>query len=237
MFNYIVFISKNSEKEIGFLYSVNNIDELRDALVSLKNKFSDYDISNYATHVLNLDKSINEKTLKEYDPYFENITFFDSVELFIREIKGFSAINSIDVASHLLAVSGHKLRPFKLIKTVYYIYADLLEKNNKEPFTSHLEAWDYGPVDPDVYHAYYQDDKLDVYDSLIPKINNNQDLILLKEIDRLARKYKSSFDNIGKNPTHREGTPWKRVFKPVANAKITNESIIRYHHLESINDV
>lgn len=237
MFTYIVFISKNSEKELGFLYSVNNIDELKDVLVSLKNKISYYDISNYATHILNLDKSINEKTLKEYDPYFENVTFFDSIELFIKEIKYCSTINAVDVASHLLMSSDQKLRPFKLIKTVYYIYADLLEKNNKEPFASTLEAWDYGPVDPDVYHAYYQDDKLDGYDSLMPKINNDQDLTLLKEIDKLASKYRNNFDNIGKNPTHREGTPWKRVFKPVSNAKITNDSIIKYHHLEKIDNI
>ena len=219
------------------MYSVNNLNELKESLTSLKSKISGYGVSNYATHVLNLDKPVNEITLKEYDPYFENVIFFDSIEFFVKEIKDFNAINSVDVASHLLVGSGQKLRPFKLIKTVYYIYADLLEKNNQEPFLSHPEAWDYGPVDPDVYHAYYQDEKLNVQDSLISKINTNQDLILLKEIDKLSRKYKSSFDSIGKNPTHNIGTPWQRVFGSVPNAEITNESIIKYHHLEKINDV
>lgn len=124
-------------------------------------------------------------------------------------------INSIEV-DHL-----------KMQKLVYYSQAVHLVLNNKEPlFTQDIEAWQYGPVVPELYAMY----KKYGFDP-IPHVGGSAKLNAkeIESIDLVLSYYgkMSGVDLI--NQTHQE-TPWKSVYVP--NKKhiiITRDSIYNFY--------
>ena len=45
-------------------------------------------------------------------------------------------------------------RPLKLQKLLYFCHGEYLAKNGEELISDHFEAWGYGCVVPEVYHAF-----------------------------------------------------------------------------------
>jgi uncharacterized phage-associated protein len=66
-------------------------------------------------------------------------------------------MNARDVAEFLLRLSdteANDITNLKLQKLVYYVQGFHLAMHGATAFNEPIEAWAYGPVVPDLYHAY-----------------------------------------------------------------------------------
>ena len=66
------------------------------------------------------------------------------------------AMQSIDVANYMIDKWGDKvvLTNLKLNKLVYFAQADSLRLTGAPLFDDEIQAWQYGPVEPEVYHSF-----------------------------------------------------------------------------------
>lgn len=63
----------------------------------------------------------------------------------------------LDVARHIIERCNSQNRSIsnlKLQKILYFVQAEFLVTNNQPCFSEEIEAWDFGPVVPEVYHQY-----------------------------------------------------------------------------------
>ena len=64
---------------------------------------------------------------------------------------------AIDIARYVIYYchqNSYSISNLKLQKLLYFIQAYFLLKKDEECFTDNIEAWDFGPVIPNVYHEY-----------------------------------------------------------------------------------
>jgi len=114
----------------------------------------------------------------------------------------------------------------KLQKLLYFVQAEFLVSTGDPCFNESIEAWDFGPVVPVVYHKYK------VYGSAsIPFINR-------RWIDTISDSAKELIDGIVDECsqysaatlveiTHNQD-PWKDAYQPYSNNVITKRSIKRF---------
>lgn len=127
---------------------------------------------------------------------------------------------------------GRGISNLKLQKLMYFVQAEFLVSTPKNTpcFKDRIEAWDFGPVVPNVYHQY----KLfgsaiipaKMNDVLVPYYENIafEDQLLIDSIVDDASKYTASqLVQI----THNQA-PWKNAYRRGYNNVITNRSILDY---------
>lgn len=116
----------------------------------------------------------------------------------------------------------------KLQKILYFIQAEFLVTKNKPCVYEDIEAWDFGPVVPEVYHKYKifgsanipAPANLMIYDL----ITDNDKQLMNGIIDNCAQYSASTLVEI----THNQ-TPWINAYnKPGYNNVITQDSIKAY---------
>jgi uncharacterized phage-associated protein len=99
----------------------------------------------------------------------------------------------------------------KLQKLLYYSQAVHLVLNNKAPlFPEPIEAWDYGPVVPPVYHEY----KSYGFDIIPPEDEPvNLELNEIRAVDMTLNCFGEMSGPELINQTHGE-PPWKDTYRP-----------------------
>ncbi|MGH6781286.1 MAG: Panacea domain-containing protein, partial [Sphingomonadaceae bacterium] len=119
------------------------------------------------------------------------------------------------VADDILRVAkaqGRALTPLQLMKLTYIAHGYALGTGAGDLFNSRIEAWKYGPVIPDLYHA------TKVYGrNPIPldRVGEGRSLqgLAAAIVDRVMAKY-GRLDGIAlSNLTHRSGTPWSQTYR------------------------
>lgn len=135
---------------------------------------------------------------------------------------------ALTVAEHVIErcnKKGRSISNLKLQKILYFVQAEFLVSRKKVCFPEEIEAWDFGPVVPVVYHRYK------VYGSAnIPYIQTRPVSWILEEdkgimdgiIDASARYSASKLVEI----THGQ-KPWQEAYRSY-NKIITPESIRDY---------
>lgn len=127
---------------------------------------------------------------------------------------------------------GKGISNLKLQKLLYFVQAEFLVStpNNTPCFKDRIEAWDFGPVVPNVYHQY----KL-FGSSMIPAKMNDvlvpyyeeiaiEDQFLIDAIvDDASRYTASQLVQI----THNQA-PWRNAYRRGFNNEITNKAILDY---------
>lgn len=63
------------------------------------------------------------------------------------------SISVFDAARRLCERSGWRLTNLELQKLIYLAHMFYLGEHGKPLIRGHFEAWDYGPVQPDLYHS------------------------------------------------------------------------------------
>ncbi len=65
-------------------------------------------------------------------------------------------MKAIDIANTFISRYGdsHPITNLKLNKLVFYAQVESLKKYGIPLFSDEIQAWEYGPVEPDVYHAF-----------------------------------------------------------------------------------
>jgi len=138
---------------------------------------------------------------------------------------------SLAVAKYILqrrVASGDTVTPMQLIKLVYIAQGYMLGKKGKPLLDEHVEAWQYGPVVPSVYHAVknYRSDPVADVQGDVSILSQEEKSIL----DQVADQY-AKFDGITlSSATHKLGTPWHVTWSSLGKSSpISNDLIENFY--------
>lgn len=147
------------------------------------------------------------------------------------ECEGDDMYKALDIARYIIERCREKNRTvsnLKLQKILYFVQAEFLVTKNQPCFGETIEAWDFGPVVPEVYYEYRMYGSANI--PCIGKSRVNQ-LISARDkevlngiIDECSRYSASALVEI----THNQ-TPWAEAYDQAGyNNEITTESIKDY---------
>lgn len=141
----------------------------------------------------------------------------------------YKAINIAGVFIQLAnSLPNDQIDNLKLNKLCYYAQGWHLARYGTPLFSDAIQAWDYGPLIPDVYYAYRVCGSNPIQEAVE---EFNEDMLSSEEKELLADvyihygKYTSSA-LIGM--THRDGTPWSKVYEKGMNRVIDTDIIKEY---------
>ena len=133
------------------------------------------------------------------------------------------------------------ITPMKIIKLIYIAHGHYLAKKDSPLFSERVEAWDYGPVIPSLYHEFK------IYGAFpIDSFAKERKGILMKTpfalgggvfqfLGKVWNKYRNEDAIELANKTHEEGTPWHTTRYSIEyqhNRNIIKNSLIREYYLE-----
>ena len=133
--------------------------------------------------------------------------------------------------------SRNPLTPMQLLKLVYIAHGWMLGIYSRPLISDRVEAWKYGPVIPQLYHQLksYRDqfvtEKIvcrDADDNL-----DEEEELVISEICNIYGKYSGiELSSL----THKEGTPWQKVYIEGVNPLRISNDIIEQHYKEMLEE-
>lgn len=142
--------------------------------------------------------------------------------------KGGCTMAALDVAQYVITETlnkGYPVSNLKLQKMLYFVQGVMLVNYGKPAFGDRIEAWQYGPVVPEVYFAYSS------YGAT--PILLNYDRINLNEEERTAANI--VIDSFLRTPafalvneTHKVNSPWYEAYHSSGDNIISNKSVLQY---------
>lgn len=145
----------------------------------------------------------------------------------------------LTVADAILKIAkskGKSLTPMQLVKLTYIAHGWSLGLRNKDLFQNKIEAWQYGPVIPDLYHATKAYGRNPIP---LSAVGNPEDIRVTPDdlafLKAVFNKY-GHLDGITLSYlTHKVGTPWTKVYSPgIRNIEIPDH-LIAQHYKELAN--
>jgi uncharacterized phage-associated protein len=147
-------------------------------------------------------------------------------------------LSARDVARYFLSKvdedSGDGISNLKLQKLVYYAQGYHLALYGRPLFAERIEAWEHGPVVPELYRVYREHGSapIPVPDGFeLPR----QAFASPEEHDRTKALLDEVYDVFGqysawklRNMTHEE-QPWKAAYRENANREISHEAMHEYY--------
>lgn len=137
---------------------------------------------------------------------------------------------ALDIARYIIercSSTNKTISNLKLQKILYFVQAEFLVSKNQPCFAEEIQAWDFGPVVPEVYYAYRMFGSANIpcigksrVSQMIPPSDKE---LLNGIIDECAKYSASALVEI----THNQ-TPWIDAYEPNWNNEITRESIKNY---------
>ena len=140
--------------------------------------------------------------------------------------------NALTVAQHIIDYSnsnGYGISNLKLQKVLYFVQAKFLVStvDHSPCFSDTIEAWDFGPVVPSVYHRYkvygsaiIPSGLFDPILSLYPQISESDKGMINSMVDQLKDYSAAALVQV----THRQ-SPWKNAYVRGFNNPISNQAI------------
>ncbi len=132
----------------------------------------------------------------------------------------------------LNSIPDNSIDNLKLNKILYFAQAWSLAKRGKPIFSEEIQAWDYGPVIPEVYHVYKCCGSNAIEEAEAPfdeKKLSSEELDLLIDVYRNYGKYTGW---ALKDMTHRRGSPWSQVYRRGQNNVISKDAMREYYSNE-----
>lgn len=139
------------------------------------------------------------------------------------------AISVLSAAKRLGKKSNWSLSNLEMQKILYLAHMFFMGRNNGEPLIrGNFEAWDYGPVHPDLYHRvkiFGSDDVQDIFPNIEPPAKGSREREIIDE----------AYENLGDlgpgrlvNATHQPNGAWDQNYLPgKRHIIIPNEDILR----------
>ena len=141
-------------------------------------------------------------------------------------------ISILEAAKHIGARSHWSLSNLKMQKLLYIAHMFYLGIYNKPLVHEFFEAWDYGPVHPDLYHyakVYGADPVGNIFNSIHELKDEETDISILDAVEEQLGKL-SGAHLIA--ITHREDGAWAKNYRPGAKGVIIpNSDIIDEYRL------
>ncbi len=147
-------------------------------------------------------------------------------------------VSVLSAAKRLAKRSGWSLSNLELQKLVYLAHMFYLGRTGGRPLVrGYFEAWNYGPVHPELYHVakvFGSDPVRNIFHGA-PDIPDGPEAKILDE----------AYDSLGKlgsgrlvSATHRAGGAWEINYTPgIRNSLIPNEDILEeYRKLDGHGD-
>lgn len=139
-----------------------------------------------------------------------------------------------DIAKAFLSFAKKEsvgVSPMKLLKLTYIAQGYSLGFFGKPLFNSVIEAWQFGPVIPELYHVIKRygthSVDLDTIELYAESKLTEKDEKFLKAIWNFYKPYSGL---VLSSKTHQEGSPWANTYKPgVRNLEIDNTVIEKYY--------
>ena len=152
------------------------------------------------------------------------------------------------VANYFIRKAGQTgcrdLTPMKLVKLVYAAHGMSLALLERPLFNDTVEAWQFGPVVPEVYNEFKMFGRspiptdvrgIDSWDQSVPSIDGDYDNPDLTKVllDRTWELYCEYTGEELSDLTHEPDTPWSRAMdaRDIGERfpKIKNEDIMEHH--------
>ena len=135
---------------------------------------------------------------------------------------------ALDVAKYIIAYCKKNHKPvsnLKLQKILYFVQAQFLVEEGEPCFYNKIEAWELGPVVPDVYHHYkaYGSNPIVLFKDGNFGISFHDRQVINQIVDLCNRHTVSELIDF----THRQ-TPWIQAQEQGYNTQITNDSIRKF---------
>ncbi|WP_181993425.1 Panacea domain-containing protein [Bifidobacterium longum] len=133
-------------------------------------------------------------------------------------------MRALDVANYFIANygGGTEMTNLKLNKLVYFAQAVSLKQYGVPLFSDEIQAWSYGPVEPEVYHAFQKYGK-DVVRHSEGSCETSA------QLGKVARKVMETYGELTAfdlvHISHREHGAWKSVYRPNESNAITHDAI------------
>ena len=146
------------------------------------------------------------------------------------EVK-MSRLSAIDVANYFVSLnSDGNLTNLKVQKLVYYAYGLHLALYEKKLFDDEIEAWDYGPVIPALYHEFKE------FNDYPIKLKELFDIDIIGDkkefLQDVYTKYAKYNARTLCNLTHQKSTPWDVVYHDKSSNYIINDELLRVYFSE-----
>lgn len=145
----------------------------------------------------------------------------------------YDVLTVADVILKIAKKHDRTFTPMQLVKLTYIAHGWSLGLKGRSLFHNRIEAWQYGPVIPDLYHATKGFGRnpipLDSIGDVLEVDMEQQDMQLLEAV---YKKY-GHLDGVTLSYlTHQAGTPWTQVYRPgVMHIEIPDE-LITHHYKE-----
>lgn len=127
-----------------------------------------------------------------------------------------SSVSSTAVAKYLLEKAkscGIVLSPMKLLKLVYLCEGyNLAYRDGESLIKEEVQAWQYGPVIPDLYHATKHFRSSPVT-SIVAPHGESLSADQASVVDAVFNAYKNYSAVQLSDITHRPGTPWSKTWE------------------------
>lgn len=145
------------------------------------------------------------------------------------------ACPSNTVAREILSISksaGRPTTPLELMKMTYLAHGWSLALRDKPLTSDSLQAWQYGPVYPNLYHALKQFRASPVQNVPMSVSEQGENCRLSEEDKSLIQSVYNAYKGLNgiqlSTLTHQPNTPWDQAWKEARNARIDNE-VIKAH--------
>lgn len=143
-------------------------------------------------------------------------------------------LHVLSAAKHLAKKSGWTLSNLELQKILYLAHMFYLGRNGDPLVFGSFEAWDYGPVHPDLYHrvkVYGADPVQDIFYGVGDLLQGPEKAILEEALKDLGHLGPGRLVNA----THRKGGAWATHYQPGSRQSVIPNSAIlaEYQDLEN----
>ncbi|MBO6505036.1 MAG: DUF4065 domain-containing protein [Kordiimonadaceae bacterium] len=147
------------------------------------------------------------------------------------------ALASETVANKLIELAsadGEKLTPMQLIKLVYICHGWTLALTDRQLIMEDIEAWQYGPVISDLYHALKQYKSSAItspINNMFEKIDKFDDVqeSIVEQVYNIYAKYTGiQLSSL----THKKDTPWDLTWNTYGQSAVIPQQWIREHFKE-----
>ena len=138
-------------------------------------------------------------------------------------------MRALDIANIFIIRHGNDINitNLSLNKLVYFAQVESLRSLGRPLFSDSVEAWDYGPVEPSVYHAFKHNGRSVIHEpSAAGDCVQDASSEAVTIVDEVAEKYGSltAFDLV--EISHRRGGAWRNKYARGRNTEITIGDIV-----------
>lgn len=146
-------------------------------------------------------------------------------------------MRSIDVANYFVAKYGDHIRltNLSLNKLVYFAQVESLRRLGRPLFSDEVEAWEYGPVEPLVYHSFKRFGRYVVTEASGPFEGCTKEETDV--MDSVMDTYGSltAYDLV--TLSHKEGGAWRNRYVQGVDNEITTRDIVESEDFRTMPDL